>query len=676
MTLHVNSLKPLSVFFILVFGLICACFGAPNNGLVKELPSLLGEATTIHITPDEVWREKQEDFTITITLGEDGLHADESIGIVNGSFIDRWKFSFASHWWGQEKPWQATDQNGSNYVTATCSRQDVNLELRVGREGPNKPFVNTPDHFVRSLRERMRFVLELSPDQELRAGDVITIRWKRAETPDYAMRYFFLPFRFSELPELDRDLPIRKGDFYSLPHIRVKGRKAEYLHATCQPLHAVDDSFSLTIAAIDKYGNLAEDFTGSFKLKTDADNNFPETVTIAKKHSGRKRLKNLNIREIGWHRIRVEGSDISGTSNYLIISNTRPSQRLYFGDMHVHTLDCDGTNDIREHFFYGPKVAGLDFGSVSPHAEYLGCKEAWDRYVKETTHANEPGEFVTFYGFEWAQEGHTNAYFLAAEDAEVIWGEPRMRAKGYPEDDPSFRIGAKHEQEFMDILGELKRDRPLFTIAHIHSAYKSLNDSILWLDEIYSIHQAGRKKRENRFRSNVEKGMRLGVVAGSDMHRLKMGHLCEAPGEVWSGDRSGWDQTAGLQATFAADLTRKDLYEGMKNRHAYGTTGARMVLLFSCNDSPMGSQVELGRDHRPEFSIQAGGSAELSEITVCRFDGKAWTEPEIIDLTEEFTDRYSATWEDKEFNQSGIYYLRVTQKDGQQAWSSPIWVDS
>ncbi|MGM0531409.1 MAG: DUF3604 domain-containing protein [Bacteroidota bacterium] len=431
----------------------------------------------------------------------------------------------------------------------------------------------------------------------------------------------------------------------------------------------------MNIAAIDKYGNLAEDFTGTLKLKSDVEKNFPETVTISKEDRGRKQIKHLNIRETGWHRIRVEGNNISGISNYLVLSDEKPSRRLYFGDMHVHILDCDGTNDIREHFFYAPKVAGLDFGSITPHAEYFGCKEAWDRYLKETTRANEPGEFITFYGYEWAQEGHTNVYFLSAADAELIWGEPRMREKGYPEDNPGFRIGAEDQQEFMEILGELKQDRPLFTIAHIHSAYKSLNDSIHWLDEIYSIHQAGREKRENRFRNNVEKGMRLGVVAGSDMHRLTMGHLCEEPGKVWSGDRSGWDQTASLQATFASDLTRKDLFEGMKSRHTYGTTGARMILLFRCNDAPMGSQVELGRDNNPVFNIQVGGTSDLAEITVCRFDGKEWTEPEKTDLTEKSTDHYSGTWEDKEFKQSGIYYLRVTQKNGQQAWSSPIWVE-
>lgn len=344
--------------------------------------------------------------------------------------------------------------------------------------------------------------------------------------------------------------------------------------------------------------------------------------------------------------------------------------------MHAHTLDCDGTNDLLEHYFYAPKVAGLDFVCVSPHAEYFGCKRAWDRYRKETTKANKPRQFVTFYGYEWAQEGHTNVYFLSEEDAVLIWGEKRMKAKGYPEDNPTFRVGAKNEREFMDILEKLNQTRPLFTIAHIHSAYHDLRDSVHWLDEIYSIHKVGRDKRENRLRENLQKGLRLGVVAGSDMHRLTAGHLCHEPGEIWShGDRGGWDQTAGLQATFATDLTREELYTGMKNRYTYGTSGARIVLLFNCNNSPMGSQINLAQEEKPKFGIDVGGTADLAEVALCRFNGENWSEPMTIDLNEKATDRYSSLWEDVEFNRTGIYYIRVTQKNGQQAWSSPVWIN-
>jgi hypothetical protein len=94
----------------------------------------------------------------------------------------------------------------------------------------------------------------------------IEIRWKNVKAPPYAMRYFFMPFLFSKLPQLDRDLPIRRGEFDDLPRIRIKGHTAASLHVTCRPLQGVGEKFFLNVAAIDEYGNPAEDFDGDVQL--------------------------------------------------------------------------------------------------------------------------------------------------------------------------------------------------------------------------------------------------------------------------------------------------------------------------------------------------------------------------------------------------------------------------
>ena len=219
---------------------------------------------------------------------------------------------------------------------------------------------------------------------------------------------------------------------------------------------------------------------------------------------------------------------------------------------------------------------------------------------------------------------------------------------------------------------ELKQ--PCFAIAHVHSAYtQGMDDTVLWLDEIYSCHRHDRKKRETRLRNNLKRGLRLGVVAGSDMHRLTMGHLCKTPGKRWP--QGGWEncqyQTAGLQATYASELTRQGLYQGMKDRYTYGTSGARIVLLFSCNGSPMGSQIKQEKG-KPDFRIEVGGTDILSEIAMCRYDGKKWSEPFKKRISDK--DQMSTSWKDNDFSEVGIYYVRVTQKDGEQAWSSPIWI--
>jgi len=647
-----------------------AIFRGPDPLYTRN--SLLGEGSEVGITPSEGWRDKTSDFSMYIKLGKGGLPAGDSMGVVNGSLMDRWQFTFPSHFWGQRQPWQSADRVKPNHLSARCSRAGVKLEVKLGQPLP-KGHDSRPAHFVAALRNRKRSVLEISAGEGLKEGDVIEIQWRNVKAPSYAMRYLFMPFLFSKLPELDRDLPIRRGEFDDLPRIRIKGHTAVRLHVACRPLQGVQSKFSLHVAAIDEFGNSAEDFDGDVRLSADKSLNLPPTVRFKKEDRGCRRVEGLSAFEPGWYRIKAEQGRISGLSNYVAVSEEPPATQIYFGDMHTHTLDCDGTNDIHEHFYYAPKVAGLDFGSVSCHAEYFGCAAAWQRYLRETAKANRPGEFITFPGYEWAQQGHTNAYFLSEKDAVLIWGERRMKAIGNPPDDPQFRVGAVDEKQFMGILRGLTQ--PAFTIAHVHTAYtEGIDDSVHWLDEIYSCHRHDRTKRENRLRRNLQRGLRLGVVAGSDMHRLTMGHLCKEPGKRWP--QGGWEncqyQTAGLQATYASELTRAGLCQGMKDRCTYGTSGARIVLLFRCGDSPMGSQVKMKTGQKPEFEIEVGGTDTLTEITLCRYDGTEWTEP--FEKSGCGTDRWAGSWQDRDFKRSGIYYVRVTQADGEQAWSSPIWI--
>ena len=644
-----------------------------HSAKVYKNNALLGTDSEVSITPNEAWREKNGIYTITVKLGEGGLPVDDSLGIVNGSLMDRWQFTFPSHFWGGRQPWH-TSGDGPGSIHVKCSRPGVKVSVKSGEPLP-KGQDNKPSHFVRALKNRKRAVLEISSSKDLQKGDIITIEWRDVKAPPYAMRYLFMPFLFSKLPELDRDLPIRRGEFDDLPRIRVKGHTAVNLHVTCRPMQSINNRFSLNIAAIDQYGNPAEDFTDNVRLDADKSISIPRTIIFAPEDRGCKRIEGIQGSKVGWFKIKASTASVAGKSNYIVISDQMPDNSLYFGDMHTHTLDCDGTNDIREHLDYAPKVAGLDFGAISCHAEYFGCAAAWQRYLKEIAKANQPGKFVCFPGYEWAQQGHTNAYFLSEDEAVLIWGEKRMKAGGTPPDEPPFRTGAKDEREFMQKLKALKQ--PVFAIAHVHTAYSAgIDDSMLWLDEIYSCHRYDRTKRENRLRNNLQRGLRLGVVAGSDMHRLTMGHLCKQPGELWP--QGGWEscqfQTAGLQATFASELTRKGLYDGMQARHTYGTSGARIVLLFSCDANPMGSQMKMASDKKPEFVIEAGGTAPLSEIALCRYNGKEWSEP--LKKVINNSDFATVKWSDKDFSQTGIYYVRVTQTDGEQAWSSPVWITS
>lgn len=653
-----------------------------HNHNISGLERILGEETKVSISPNTVTSESFYTFKIQITLGQCGLSANDSLGLVCGSYIDRWNFEYPSHFWTQPQPWQTEEPEAANFTNAICNRKGANLSVKVGVSGGRKPFHNQPGHFVRSLRERMRYVLEISSETDLKQGDVITVTWgdrnhngPGVRAPAFATKYYFLPFKYSLLPKRDRDLPIRRGEFEQLPSICVKGKESVRLYVTAQPLRSVKDGFSLNIAAVDEYGNLSEDFTGQIRLRCDAPQaKLPKNVKLTAADKGHRVVDDIQIAAPGWYKIEAVCDDVRGKSNYLRISEERPVEQIYFGDMHNHTLDCDGTPWHPQHYYYARNVAGLDFGTISCHAEYFGCKEAWDTYLRYATAANEPGRFVTFYGYEWAGGGHINAYFLNKQDVSIFYGDRLV--KGRMPDDPPFRTPCTGEDRFIEYIKAVQQKVPVFLIAHCHTSYTpAVDDQVLWLDEIYSCHKRDRTARESRYRDNLERGLYLGVVAASDMHRLLMGHLCKQPGELWmhSDKRVAWSQyqTAGLQATFAPKLTQQSIYTGMKKRHTYGTTGERIVLLFDIDgENIMGDHVTVNRGRKPKLNIQVGGTDKISEVAICKFDGQVWSEVKKTDIK---SDLWIGSWKDAEFSNRAIYYVRVTQSDGGQAWSSPIW---
>jgi len=491
------------------------------------------------------------------------------------------------------------------------------------------------------------------------------------------MHFYFFPFKYSRLPRYDRDLPIRQGEYETLPCIRVKGKPAVKLHLTAQPLIGKGEQFSLHIAAVDEYGNLDEDFTGTLNItSSDSSAILPQNVIISSKHKGYRTIKNLRLSTTGWHTIKISNTVISGESHLLLVTAQKPKNRLYFGDMHGHTIDGDGILTAKEHLDYACNVAGLDFASLAPHAEYFGTKQAWTRYLKEVSKANKPHEFVTFYGYEWAGQGHVNAYFLREKEVINIYGKRCLKGK-HPKDNPSFRLTCNKERRFLSMLKSLHCQT--FAISHYHSEYVNpVSDEILILHEVCSTHR--NNPLEEKLKDILERSLKIGVVCGSDTHQLPVGHLCPDPCSLYKNSQAMLDQPVRiatqkkccLQATFSPRLRRENLWKAMQARFTYGTTGDRIILLFELNGSSMGQEVTLEKEQKPQFRIKVGGTTDIQEISLVKYDGQKWSEPvRKINLHKRICD---FSWKDKSLNRNSLYYVRVIQVDNAKAWSSPIWV--
>ncbi len=147
---------------------------------------------------------------------------------------------------------------------------------------------------------------------------------------------------------------------------------------------------------------------------------------------------------------------------------------------------------------------------------------------------------------------------------------------------------------------------------------------------------------------------------------------------------AGRGYPGGLTAVYAPSLTQNALFTALRQRRCYVTTGPRIALQVLVNGHEMGTQVDVGPEdgdvlRERHIMAKVHGTAEVDRIEivrnnvdVCTFRGDA------EDVTFEWTDQ-------QELSRIALprplrggaltcyYFVRVTQSDGEMAWSSPVW---
>ncbi|MFP3904643.1 MAG: DUF3604 domain-containing protein, partial [Armatimonadota bacterium] len=97
-------------------------------------------------------------------------------------------------------------------------------------------------------------------------------------------------------------------------------------------------------------------------------------------------------------------------------------------------------------------------------------------------------------------------------------------------------------------------------------------------------------------REGLKRGHRFGVIGSSDGHGGYPGNYL-----------------MGLAAVYAKKFTREGLFEAFRSRRCYGVTGDRIVVDFTANGRPMGSEIEPG-DCEIEYCVRAMDAIDRVEI--------------------------------------------------------------
>ena len=342
------------------------------------------------------------------------------------------------------------------------------------------------------------------------------------------------------------------------------------------------------------------------------------------------------------------------------------SLTLLWGDLHDHT-DLSVCN--RAMNLPGPDVfpavrdiEALDFCALTNHGYNMDPSQ-WAYNGEQTRKHHDPDRFITFLGQEWTSEvapplpggimnryGHHNLIFLDpyhpqfydAHDGDIspsdLWaaiGEAEFLC--IPHQLACWAGKGKHnvpkQWDFVDQFIQ-----PVAESCQIRGSYEGLGcpyqsqDATPW--------------RGHFLQDAWERGVVIGVIA--------------------SPDHGGGKGKAGV---WAKAKTREAIFEAIRARHTFGTSGAKMSLLFRCGCGMMGDV--LPRDTPPVFQVDAACLRPIRRLSILR------NNETVHEVTPEGGEIH-LTWEDpgRSAARHAWYYVRMSTGEDEWAWSSPIWLGS
>ncbi len=301
--------------------------------------------------------------------------------------------------------------------------------------------------------------------------------------------------------------------------------------------------------------------------------------------------------------MRVSASDASGltaTSNPIRCHVKAPNRRLYWADLHGQTEETVGTGSIPEYFSYARDIAAVDATAHSGN-DFQITKEVYRELRENAERYYEPGRFVTFHGYEWSGNtpagGDHNVYYL---------GDGPIRRSSHTEVDDKSDIDTDCYPIDRLYTANAGHDDILIT-PHIGGRRANLAYHDPSLEPAIEI--ASQWGRFEWFaREALERDMRVAFIGGSDDHSGRPG---------WSASTLAHHGVrGGLTAYLANDLTRESIWETLRSRRCYGTSGPRIILDVTVNGHAMGSEPNL--TETPAIAVQAFGTAPIDTIELRR----------------------------------------------------------
>jgi len=534
-------------------------------------PVLYGHVSVDPSSPVEA--RSLQSFRLVYTAGRFGIDGGGGLKVV---------FRFTADW-GQL---QANEPDEINYVTASNSR---GLKMNVSFDDLG---------YTRPWYQALRIVM---PYGHLDEGDTITVVLgdRSAGSPGLKVQSCAeQDFRFTVLVDTVATalhVPVAES-----PVVPITAGEPDAWYAVLPSLRRPGEPFRFGIRAEDKWGNPTGRAECRLKLEANLPvSGLPDELDYGPGQEARS-IEGLMVEKPGVLRIDVRDSQgvlLAQSSPLVVEANEHAG---WWADLHGQSGESVGINTARHYFGFARDVAFLD---ASGHqANDFQVNNAFWRHLNElTARFNDEGQFVTYPGYEWSANTHLggdrNVYFRA-EGRQI-----HRSSHALLPDISDIDTDANDAPALFDSLSE--EDAVVF--AHVGGRWADLtrghDGALETAMEIHSAWGTFEWLVEDAF----ELGFRIGVVANSDGHKGRPGASHPSASEFAA--------YGGLTCLLAPTLTRDAVFECLRKRRHYATTGNRLHMAVGA-EFPDGRARLWDRDPAvfDDASAVATQTAEMGDI--------------------------------------------------------------
>ncbi len=500
-------------------------------------PELMGQA---NLEPSGAFEAGSlQSFTLTYTAGRFGIDDTGSIKI---------GFRFATDF----GPVQFDAPEAQGYTTAEASNGAV-LELKW--------------EFKRNIRPWSRSLYIGIAKHFLKPGDTVTIRFgdRRFGGPGIRLQtYAERRFEFHVLVDA-----IATYDYVPLPvspSIDIVPGPGVRWQAILPTRVRRGEAFCFAVTCADKWGNPSNQIEARLRLTTSAGISGLSPTLYFERGQFAAIINGLTAATGGTIDVLDSVGDSLCRSNPIEVVEGPQCPRHYWGDIHGQSDETLGTNSARDYFLFGRDKAFLD---VMGHQgnDFQITAEFWKDLNALTKRFDVAGRFVCIPGYEWSANtavgGDRNVFFRRE-------GETLHRSSHAQIYDAADRSDEATDAHTATELFQRLRGRDCIVMAHVGGRYADIHYAHDGrLETAVEVHSAW-GTFEWLLHDAFEANFRVGVMCNSDGHKGR-------PGACYPG-ASFFGAQGGLTCFLAERLDRDAIFEAIRRRHHYGTTGNRMAL--------------------------------------------------------------------------------------------------